>query len=211
MASPRRIGAEDSKTRTQLVDAAERLLLRDGYAAVSSRRVAAEAGLKPALVHYYFRAMDDLFLAVFRRRAEENLQRLDAVLESPQPLRALWELSIESFGTPFTVEFSALANHRKAIRAEIAEYAERFRQRQVEALSSRLVDIGWNVDDMPPAAFVVLLTSISQVLAMEEGLGVSGGHAETLALVERSLQLLEGDAPARLPVPRWARELRQPE
>jgi AcrR family transcriptional regulator len=211
MASPRRIGAEDSKTREQLVDAAERLLLREGYAAVTSRRVAAEAGLKPALVHYYFRTMDDLFLAVFRRRAEENLRRLDRVLESPQPLRALWELSIELSGTAFTVEFTAVANHRKAIRAEIAEYAERFRAKQVEALSARLVDVGWDVDDMPPAAFVVLLTSISQVLAMEEGLGVVGGHDETLALVERSLQLLEGAAPQRPPVPRWARELRQPE
>jgi len=195
MATPRRIGAEDSKTREQLVDAAERLLLRDGYAAVSSRRVAAEAGLKPALVHYYFRTMDDLFLAVFRRRAEQNLTRLDRVLESPQPLRALWELSVEPSGTAFTVEFSALANHRKAIRAEIAEYAERFRQMQVEALTTRLPELGWDTDEMPPAAFVVLLTAISRVLAMEEGLGMSGGHAETLDLVERALTRLEGEAP----------------
>src|SRR5690606_21688674 len=64
--SSRRIGAPDSKTRTRLLDAAERLLLREGYASVTSRRVAAEAGLKPQLVHYYFRTMDDLFLEVFR-------------------------------------------------------------------------------------------------------------------------------------------------
>ena len=76
-ASPRRIGAEDSKTRAQLLDAAELLLLEEGYAAVTSRRVAAKAGLKPQLVHYYFRTMDDLFLEVFRRRAEENLARFE--------------------------------------------------------------------------------------------------------------------------------------
>ena len=76
-APTRRIGAEDSKTRAQLLDAAERLLLEEGYAAVTSRRVAAKAGLKPQLVHYYFRTMDDLFVAVFRRRADENLARFE--------------------------------------------------------------------------------------------------------------------------------------
>src|SRR5687768_11120409 len=75
MASPRRIGASDAKNRTVLLDAAEKLLLDEGYAAVTSRRVASAAGLKPQLVHYYFRAMDDLFIEVFRRRAEEGLAR----------------------------------------------------------------------------------------------------------------------------------------
>ena len=63
--SSRRIGSRDSKTRAQLLDAAERLMRDEGYAAVTSRRVAAEAGLKPQLVHYYFRTMDDLFVDLF--------------------------------------------------------------------------------------------------------------------------------------------------
>jgi len=50
-------------------------MLSEGYAAVTSRRVAAEAGLKPQLVHYYFRTMDDLFLALYRRRADQGLER----------------------------------------------------------------------------------------------------------------------------------------
>ena len=73
MASARRIGAPDAKNRGVLLDAAEQLLLEEGYAAVTSRRVAERAGLKPQLVHYYFRTMEDLFLEVFRRRAEEGL------------------------------------------------------------------------------------------------------------------------------------------
>jgi AcrR family transcriptional regulator len=40
-----------------------------------SRRVAARAGLKPGLVHYYFRTMDDLFIALLRRRVEDSLER----------------------------------------------------------------------------------------------------------------------------------------
>ncbi|PRC44887.1 TetR family transcriptional regulator, partial [Mycobacterium sp. ITM-2017-0098] len=50
MASPRRIGAPDAKNRVVLLDAAEQLLIEDGYAAVTSRRVADRAGLKPQLV-----------------------------------------------------------------------------------------------------------------------------------------------------------------
>ena len=93
MASARRIGAPDAKNRGVLLDAAEQLLLEEGYAAVTSRRVAEKAGLKPQLVHYYFRTMEDLFLAVFRRRAEEGLEVLATALASPQPLWALWRFS----------------------------------------------------------------------------------------------------------------------
>jgi AcrR family transcriptional regulator len=74
MAAARRIGAPDAKNRGVLLETAEQLMLEEGYVAVTSRRVADKAGLKPQLVHYYFRTMDDLFLAVFRRRAEQGVQ-----------------------------------------------------------------------------------------------------------------------------------------
>src|SRR4029077_1090348 len=92
-ASPRRIGAEDSNTRAQLLDAAEELLLTDGYAAVTSRRVAAKAGLKPQLVHYYFRTMDDLFIEVFRRRAERDIAGFERAIAADPSLRNLWRLN----------------------------------------------------------------------------------------------------------------------
>src|SRR5688572_17461287 len=81
-ATTRRIDGPNSKNRGVLLDAAERVMIAEGYAAVTSRRVAAEAGLKPQLVHYYFATMDDLFLAVFRRRAEVGLERQAAALAS---------------------------------------------------------------------------------------------------------------------------------
>ena len=40
MATARRFGAPDAKNRGVLLDAAEQLLLEEGYAAVTSRRVA---------------------------------------------------------------------------------------------------------------------------------------------------------------------------
>src|SRR5271163_3490950 len=100
----RRLGAETSKSRAALLDAAERLMLQEGYAAVTSRRVAASAGLKPQLVHYYFRTMDDLFLALFRRRAEQGLERQVQALASRKPLWALWDLSRDPRGTALTME-----------------------------------------------------------------------------------------------------------
>ena len=89
--SPRRIGAADSKTRAQLVDAAEQLLVEEGYAAVTSRRVGAKAGLQPQLVHYYFRTMDDLFVEMFRRRANENRARFERTVAAHGSLRTLWQ------------------------------------------------------------------------------------------------------------------------
>ena len=192
MASPRRIGGPDSKNRVVLLDAAEQLMLDEGYAAVSSRRVASKAGLKPQLVHYYFRTMDDLFVAVFRRRAEAGLERQARALASAQPLRAMWEFSTDPAGTALTMEFISLASHRATIRAEISLYAERFRSAQLDAMSRLMERYGIHPDKFPPVALVVLMTSLSRVMVMEEAIDVFAGHKETVALVERYLDDLEG-------------------
>src|SRR5947209_16303444 len=183
----RRIGAEDSATRARLLDVAQDLMLREGYASVTSRRVAREAGLTPAIVHYYFRTMDDLFVAVFRRGAEHNLRRHEEALAS-DPLRVLWALAGDADATTMAMEFAALANHRKVIRAELTGYAERFRALQVDAVRSALPD-----DTVDPEAVVVGLMAVSQFLAMESTMGVTRGHAEVAALVDRFLHRLVRD------------------
>jgi len=190
----RRIGAETSKTRAVLLDAAETLMLQEGYAAVTSRRVAAAAGLKPQLVHYYFRTMDDLFLALFRRRAEQGLERQARAFESEQPLWAVWELSRDPRGNALTMEFMALANHRKEIRAELAASAERYRSELRQGLEAVFERYGVRAGELPPLVCTVLLTSLSRVLVIEhETLGMTTGHAETLGFVEGLLRRLEGD------------------
>jgi AcrR family transcriptional regulator len=194
----RRIGTETSKSRGVLLDAAERLMLEEGYAAVTSRRIAARAGLKPQLVHYYFRTMDDLFLALFRRRADQGLERQARALDSAQPLWSLWDLSRDPRGTALTMEFTALANHRKAIQAELSASAERYRAGLLEGF--RLVLARYEIDetDYPPIVCAVLLTSISTFLVIEQAmLGMTTGHDETITFVEDLIRRLEGD---RLPV-----------
>jgi AcrR family transcriptional regulator len=190
-ATSRRIGARDSKTRAQLLDAAELLMSEEGYAAVTSRRLAARAGLKPQLVHYYFRTMDDLFVEAFRRRAEENLARFERAIADDGSLGNLWRLNADPRGAAFSIEFVALANHRKAIRAEIARYAERFRAAQVEAVRAALAGHGIDEDELPPLVALLTMTGIAQVLALEDALGVTAGHDATVAFVERTIARLE--------------------
>jgi AcrR family transcriptional regulator len=193
MTSARRIGAPDAKNRALLLDAAEQLMIEEGYAAVTSRRLANKAGLKPQLVHYYFRTMEELFVEVFRRRADEGLQMQQQVLQSPQPLWALWRFGTDPAFTRISMEFMALANHRKEMRAEIAYYAERFREGEREAVTSALQRYGVDSSDVPPVVWAVLMTSLSRFLVLEQAVGMSSGHAETLELVESYLRRLEGE------------------
>ena len=109
MASARRIGAADSSSRTHLLDVAEEMLLEGGYAAVTSRKLGARAEVSPQLVHYYFRTMDELFVEVFRRRAEQGLERAAEALAEDASLVSIWELTRNPLGARFNLEFAALA------------------------------------------------------------------------------------------------------
>lgn len=190
-ASPRRIGASDSKTRSQLLDAAEQLLREEGYAAVTSRRVAAKAGLKPQLVHYYFRTMDDLFIEVFRRRAEADLTHFERAVARDGSLQNLWRMNADVRSAAFTTEFVALANHRKEIRAELARFAERFRAMQLRALGDALEAAGVGAGTMPPVVALLLMTGVTQVMALEQAIGVTSGHEETLGYIDAAVGRLQ--------------------
>src|SRR5262245_37511133 len=91
------------------------------------------------------------------------------------------------------MEFTALANHRKAIRAEIASYSRTFRRVQLEALSDVLKDYGVDPDRWPPASLILAMAAISRFLHIEEAFDVEIGHRELIAVVEREIRALEGD------------------
>jgi AcrR family transcriptional regulator len=193
MASPRRMGSPEAKNRSALLDAAEQIMLDEGYPAASSRRVADKAGLKHQLVHYYFHGMDELFTASFRRSAERGLRMQAEALKSPQPLWALWKWHTSTVNAPLWTEYIAMANHRKGLRAEIAYYSKRFREEQRWIVDRALKAYGVDSDELPAVVAIVLLTSVSRVLVMEENLEVLDGHTETVEVVERYLRQLEGD------------------
>jgi AcrR family transcriptional regulator len=193
--APRRLGTPESKTRALLLDAAEQLMLRRGYAAVTSRRVAADAGLKPQLVHYYFRTMDDLFLEVYRRRAEASIERFGRAMEVHRSLRTLWRFGTDLGGAALNIEFVALANHRNAIRDEIACYARRFRELQLDAIAAILSDHGVPPEACPPIVVLLAMTGVTQVMALEKVLGVTAGHNELIDFVDSWIDEAERDLP----------------
>jgi AcrR family transcriptional regulator len=95
---------EVSEARQQatvaLLDAAERLLFEVGYAGVTTRRVAEEAGVKHGLVHYYFGSMEELLTQTLERFADQLAQPLDELYSNPEMTFAdKWRL-----GAQFWVE-----------------------------------------------------------------------------------------------------------
>jgi AcrR family transcriptional regulator len=188
--SDRSDAGSEATSRSRLLDAAEALLLEEGYAAVTSRRVGAKAGLTPQLVHYYFESMDELFVEVFRRRAELDLVRFEEAVAKDGSLESLWRLNTDLRAASFSIEFVALANHRKAIRAEIARYSERFRAAQLEAFTAALAAHGVSEEQLPPIVALVIMTGVSQVLSLEETLGFTEGHEATVAFIRAAIDRL---------------------
>lgn len=189
----RRGKADDPTTRDEILDAAAALMVDEGYAAVTSRRVAAAAGVNSALVYYYFESMDGLFIALFRRGADRSFDRLEEVLSSSQPLWQFWGFVNEPSNSARTMEFIAVANHRKAIQAEIADYSRRFRKRELELLTTVLESYGLDPDRWPAASIVLSLSGISRFMLIEQAFGVDVGHAQTIAVIEREIRALEGE------------------
>ena len=176
-------GPKGAAKRTLLLDTAEKLIVDEGYAAVSTRRVGLEAGIKPSLVHYYFPSTDDLLQAVYQRAAEQAHQRILDALAASRPLEALWSLSKESAHTSLGTELYALANHRDVIRGEIAARGAAFRASEAEALARAL---GGRLDQgvCDPRALIILITGISRILVMEQAIGLTDGHVEVSTLIE---------------------------
>jgi AcrR family transcriptional regulator len=189
----RRSGATDSATRSKLLDAAERLMMEDGYAAVTSRRVGAKAGIAPQLVHYYFGTMDDLFLEVIRRRSEAGLAEFARAMEGDVSLRDLWKFQTGRAQSGMEIEFAALANHRKVVGAEIAKYGDRFRQLHADAVGRALDRYGVPRATYPPDVLTLLMTGVGQILALEEAVGMDAAHEATKAFVEGLITSLERD------------------
>ncbi len=188
----RRLGVEGSEVRAQLIDATEGLLGDEGYTAVTARRVAAKAGIKPQLVYYYYRTMDELILAVLRKITDKRLERFEAALASPQPLRALWSLASDPSSARLSSEVTSLVQRREALRAEVNRSAEAFRALQIAAVARILRERGVSAEAYPADALVMLMAALGRTVVTEEAVGLTLGHASAAALVERMLARLEG-------------------
>lgn len=187
MATTRRMGPTTSATSNALLDAAERVLRGEGYGAASSRRIAEEAGVKQQLVYYYFRSMDELLLACFRRRTDRALARLEQDAASEHPVRAIWNTLSNASDGKLSFEFMALANHHDGVRAEVARFVSKSRRIEAKAIARLQAKPGLDPGPVTPAAAAFLLSSVSLMLGREAATGIDEGHQDVRALLEWAL------------------------
>ena len=183
----KRVRRDPDTTRKLILDATEKLMVEDGYAAVSSRRIAQEVGINPATIHYYYPTTDDLLVALHRRMTDQQLTGLEAVLGADDPLSALWEFQSGWKQTALGVEFLALSNHRKNIQTVLADATNSARGELAAALErSGSVSFGGSVN-VPPVALATIILAVARTLANEERVGITQGHREVRELVEKVL------------------------
>jgi AcrR family transcriptional regulator len=191
----RRKSEGESSTREAILDAAEAIMREEGYAAVTSRRVGEAAGFKSKLVHYYFATMDDLFTALYERAEKKVLEQHLQALTAENPLRSLWESTLERAHTALGPEFIALSNHRKSIRKLIVRTGEQMNAMAVACIARYIKDRGLDAEQYPPAALARIVSSLSETLAREAMLGISGPRDEIMAFAYQWFDKIENVPP----------------
>ena len=191
MASTRRFGPRDSDSSNAILDATERVMRSQGYGAVTSRRVAEEAGIRQGLVYYYFQTMDDVLLACFKRRTAQALARYESEVRSQRPVHAIWEDLSKSVDARLVFEFVALANHHDGIRAEVNRFLVTVRRLEAETIRAEAQARGVDLSPASPSAIAFLMYSATLIMASEASTGVSEGHDEVRALFEWLLKRFE--------------------
>lgn len=83
-------GAKRGAARLRLLEAAEACLLRDGYAAYSTRAVADAAGMPLSQIHYHFGSKQGLVLALLEHQNAKLLRRQAAMFGERMPLSTRW-------------------------------------------------------------------------------------------------------------------------
>ena len=165
MTSNRRIGTESSESRKLLLQAAAELMREEGYAEVTSRKLAKRAGLKPQLVHYYFRTMGDLFAALFREATEPHLKRLDDAARSDDPLVQMFEISCDPTHAALQLEFLALANHRKEMHTLISAFGYELNQRESAIIRAAISAKALAASNVTPEELATIIQTGARGLA----------------------------------------------
>jgi AcrR family transcriptional regulator len=85
------VAAPALDTHTLILDAARSRLLADGYAGLSTRKVAEEAGVPVSQLHYHFGSKQGLILALFEEENQQRLERQRSMYAQDLPLWQRYE------------------------------------------------------------------------------------------------------------------------
>ncbi len=94
MTEPAHKTSARSAAEEALLDAAERLLVDVGYAGVTTRRLAEEAGVNNGLVHYYFGSNENLLVRTLERFTERLIKRQRDLYAADMPFVEKWRTAM---------------------------------------------------------------------------------------------------------------------
>ena len=89
--------ADFGETKTRILDAAFRRLAAEGYAALSIREIARDAGVNHALINYHFRSKDQLVIAVLDHANQRLLERQSRMYGEPGGFAEKWAKAREFY------------------------------------------------------------------------------------------------------------------
>jgi AcrR family transcriptional regulator len=180
------------------LDAAERLLIKEGAAGISTRRLADEAGQNHGLVHYYFGSVDELLLQALERFTSRVLERQRAMYERDAPFAEKWRTAMSyieedlAAGYPKVwAELEALAWNRPALRRRLRSVSDKWRSLLCDALTDAIEEYGLDRERFSAEAWATLVMQFNKGLLLERLLGLDRGHAELLAAIDGWLTSLE--------------------
>ncbi|MBK5280085.1 MAG: TetR/AcrR family transcriptional regulator [Bacteroidia bacterium] len=76
----------DNQTEKAILEAADKVFTRKGFAAARMEDIAKEAGINRALLHYYFRSKEKMFDLIFDQRVREFFSGLGEIIGSEKNL-----------------------------------------------------------------------------------------------------------------------------
>jgi AcrR family transcriptional regulator len=180
------------------LDAAERLLVREGAAGISTRQLALEAGQNHGLVHYYFGSVDELLLQALERFTGRILDRQRAMYGTDAPFAEKWRTAVGyieedlAAGYPKVwAELEALAWNNPEMRERLHTVDESWRSLLRDALAEAIEEYGLNGSRFSAEALAALVMQFNKGLLFERLLDFDRGHAELLAAIDGWLTSLE--------------------
>ena len=172
-----------------LLDAAERLLVDQGYAAITTRKLAEQAGLNHGLVHYYFGSMEEVMVQVLERFTARLIERQRDMYSSDRPFlqkwRAAWAFQEEDLSSGYSkiwLELQAMAWNRPELRARLKQVNDEWRKVLTEAFAPALREYGFEALSLEAA--VSLVMTLAQGYALERLCDIEEGHAALLSEIE---------------------------
>jgi AcrR family transcriptional regulator len=178
-----------------LLDAAERLLVDVGYAGITTRRLAEEAGVNNGLVHYYFGSIENLLVRTLERFTDRLIARQRALYADPDiPFIEKWRtamrflLSEDVEYEKVWYELQALAWNRPELRERVDHVNAEWRSVLTEAFAEPRERYGI---DMPLDALVSLVVTFNEGIILERLSGVEEEHRELLDWIDAWLQAKE--------------------